>query len=471
MVLANSTCFAFRLPSGLRDSWSERISRLLSGVRSSCDMFARNSDLYFEVSASCEAFSSSAWRASSTSRFLRSTSSFWCASRRAFSCSSSLVCCSSTARDCDCLSRFSVRVLASIVLITMPIDSVSWSRNAWCDGLKCSSDASSITPRTWPSKITGSTSTSAAACSDRPVAMLNDAAGTPVSMSLRFSIAHWPTRPSPRSTSLPCAPWPPEAKLATSFRLVLLLGRQHVELGLLRADHRRQLGQDHLADRLEVALALQHAAELGEVGLQPVLLGVLLRGVLEVADHLVDGVLERRHLALRLDRDRARQVALRHRHRHLRDRAHLSRQVRRELVHVLGQVLPGARRARHLRLAAELAFHAHLARHRRHLLGEGRQRVGHVVDGVGERRDLAARLHRQLLLEVAVRHRGHHLRDAAHLRGEVAGHGVHVVGEVLPHAGHARHVGLAAEAAFGADLARHPRHLRGEGRAAGPPSC
>jgi hypothetical protein len=39
-------------------------------------MFARNSDLYFEVSASCSAFSSSAWRACSTSRFLRSTSWF-----------------------------------------------------------------------------------------------------------------------------------------------------------------------------------------------------------------------------------------------------------------------------------------------------------------------------------------------------------------------------------------------------------
>ena len=31
---------------------------LLSGVRNSCDMFARNSDLYFEVSASSLAFSS-----------------------------------------------------------------------------------------------------------------------------------------------------------------------------------------------------------------------------------------------------------------------------------------------------------------------------------------------------------------------------------------------------------------------------
>ena len=44
-------------------------------------MLARNSDLYFEVSASCLAFSSSACRACSTSWFLRSTSWFWWASR------------------------------------------------------------------------------------------------------------------------------------------------------------------------------------------------------------------------------------------------------------------------------------------------------------------------------------------------------------------------------------------------------
>ena len=85
IVLAYSVCLAVRLPSGFFESWSERISRLLSGVRSSCDMLARNSDLYFDVRASCLAFSSSAWRACSTSWFLRSTSTFWWASRRAFS--------------------------------------------------------------------------------------------------------------------------------------------------------------------------------------------------------------------------------------------------------------------------------------------------------------------------------------------------------------------------------------------------
>src|SRR5580700_5247808 len=41
--------------------------KLFSGVRSSCDMFARNSDLYRDVSASSAAFSSSARRASSIS--------------------------------------------------------------------------------------------------------------------------------------------------------------------------------------------------------------------------------------------------------------------------------------------------------------------------------------------------------------------------------------------------------------------
>ena len=48
--------------------------------------------------------------------------------------------------------------------------------------------------------------------------------------------------------------------------------------------------------------------------------------------------------------------------------------------------------------------------------------------------------------------------------GQVAGHGVHGVGQVLPRAGDALHVGLAAELAFGADLARHARHLGGERR-------
>ena len=58
IVSANSTCWSVRLPSSFSASSRERISSEFSGVRSSCDMFARNSDLYFEDSASCAAFSS-----------------------------------------------------------------------------------------------------------------------------------------------------------------------------------------------------------------------------------------------------------------------------------------------------------------------------------------------------------------------------------------------------------------------------
>ena len=129
---AKSTCLGKRLPPALSASCWLRMRIELSGVRSSCDMLARNSDLYLEVRASSAAFSSSARRACSTSRFLSSTSAFCSASSLALVPSSSLVCCSSLWRDwsstvncCDCLSRPSVRIVASIVLSTTPMLVVS----------------------------------------------------------------------------------------------------------------------------------------------------------------------------------------------------------------------------------------------------------------------------------------------------------------------------------------------------------
>ena len=74
-----------------------------------------------------------------------------------------------------------------------------------------------------------------------------------------------------------------------------------------------------------------------------------------------------------------------------------------------------------------------------------------------ERGDLAFGFDRQLPREVAVGDGRDDLRDAAHLAGQVAGHEVDVVGQVLPRARHAGHVGLAAELAFGADLAGDAR--------------
>ena len=213
------------------------------------------------------------------------------------------------------------------------------------------------------------------------------------------------------------------------------------------------------ADGGEVALALQHAGEAREVRLEPVLLGVAVGGQPQVVDHRVDVVLEVGHFAARLDLDRPREVALRHRGGDLGDRAHLVGQVGGQQVDVAGQVLPRARRARHVGLAAEASFDADLARDRRHLVGEDRERLGHVVDGVGQRRDLALRLHEEVLLEVAFGDGGHDLDDAAHLLGQVGRHHVDGVGQVLPRAAHARHLRLAAELALGADLARDARHL------------
>ncbi len=223
-----------------------------------------------------------------------------------------------------------------------------------------------------------------------------------------------------------------------------------------------ELGQQHLADRLQVALALEHAAEPREVRLQPVLLGVAVGRQPQVVDHRVDVVLELRDLAACIDLDRARQVALRDRCGDVRDRAHLCRQVGGEQVHVAGEILPRARGARHVRLAAEAALDADLAGDRRDLVGECRQRLRHVIDRGRQRGDLALGVDGQLLLEVAVGDRGHDFHDAAYLFRQVRGHDVHVVGEVLPGARHARHAGLAAEPALGADFTRNARDLGGE---------
>ena len=132
-------------------------------------------------------------------------------------------------------------------------------------------------------------------------------------------------------------------------------------------------------------------------------------------------------------------------------------------VHVVGQVLPRAGDAADLRLAAELALGADLARHAGHFGRERIELIDHRVDGVLELEDLALHVDGDLLGKVAQRHRGRHLRDVADLAGEVRGHGVHVVGQILPGPADARHLRLAAELSFGADLARDAGHFGGEG--------
>ena len=183
----------------------------------------------------------------------------------------------------------------------------------------------------------------------------------------------------------------------------------------------------------------------------------------QVADHLVERVLQDGHLAAGLHPDLPGEVALGHRRGHLGDGPHLVGEVGGQLVDVVGQVLPDAADLLRLGLAAELAFDAHLAGHPRDLAGEGVELVDHGVDGVLQLEELALDVDRDLLAQVAVGHRRGHLGDVSHLSGQVAGHEVDVVGQVLPDAadldGDRR--GLA-ELALGADLAGDPGHLGDE---------
>ena len=179
-------------------------------------------------------------------------------------------------------------------------------------------------------------------------------------------------------------------------------------------------------------------------------------------DHRVDHVLEIEQLAANLDGDLARHVAARDRGGDRRDVADLVGQVRRHLVDVVGQLLPRAADADDRGLAAELALGTDLARDARDLVGEPAQLIDHRVDRVLELEDLAARLDDDLLLEVAVRDRGRDLRDVADLLGQVRRHRVDVVGQLLPDAADVADLGLAAEHALGADLARDAGDLRRE---------
>ena len=100
MVLAYFTCSAVRFSSGLSASSLARISDEFSGVRSSCDMLARKSDLYWLACSSSRAFSST--EILTRSRSSRCVSNCWaCSSSWALVCSSSTCCCSS--RACDSL--------------------------------------------------------------------------------------------------------------------------------------------------------------------------------------------------------------------------------------------------------------------------------------------------------------------------------------------------------------------------------
>ena len=183
----------------------------------------------------------------------------------------------------------------------------------------------------------------------------------------------------------------------------------------------------------------------------------------ELIHHRVDGFFEQQNFAADVHRDFLGQVAARDRRGHFGDVSHLAGQVAGHGVDGVGEILPRTGHARHLRLAAEPAVGTDFAGHARHFGSKGPQLVHHRVDGVFEFENFALHVHRDLARQVAASDGRSHFGDVSHLAGQVAGHEVHVVGEVLPGAGHAGHLRLAAQLAFGSDFAGHARHFAGEG--------
>src|SRR5207302_7585458 len=117
--------------------------------------------------------------------------------------------------------------------------------------------------------------------------------------------------------------------------------------------------------------------------------------------------------------DLVRQVAVCEGGRDLSYVPHLYTTLRRSRIDAVGQILPGAGDARHLRLAAQSPFGADLARDARHLAGKGVELIDHRVDGLLQLQDLAADVDGDLLRQIALRNRGRHLGDVPHLPGQV----------------------------------------------------
>src|SRR5207302_957454 len=83
--------------------------------------------------------------------------------------------------------------------------------------------------------------------------------------------------------------------------------------------------------------------------------------------------------------------------------------------------------------------------------------IDHDVDRVLQLADLALDIDGDFLREIASGDRGGDVGDVAYLGGEIARHRVDVVGQVTPGTRGARNMGLAAQAALGADLASDAR--------------
>src|SRR5207253_1110924 len=183
----------------------------------------------------------------------------------------------------------------------------------------------------------------------------------------------------------------------------------------------------------------------------------------QLVHHGVDGVLQLENFALHVDGDFSRQVAAGDGRGDLCDVSDLGCEVASHEVHVVGQIFPGSAHSGHIGLTTQPAFAAHLARYAGYLAGEGVQLIHHGVNRLFEQQNLAADIDGNLLGQIASGNGSRDFGDVSPPRRSVAGHEVDVVGEILPGTGHAGHLCLTTQLAFGSDLAGHTRHFAGEG--------
>ena len=108
----------------------------------------------------------------------------------------------------------------------------------------------------------------------------------------------------------------------------------------------------------------------------------------QLVHHRVDGLFELQNFAAHIDGDLAGKVAARNGGRYFRNVAHLAGQVAGHRIDGVGQILPRARHAGHLRLSAELAVGPHFAGHARHLRRENAELLNHRVGDICRSQEL-----------------------------------------------------------------------------------
>jgi hypothetical protein len=116
----------------------------------------------------------------------------------------------------------------------------------------------------------------------------------------------------------------------------------------------------------------------------------------ELIDHDVDRVLELENFSLCVSGDLPAQVAFGYCGRHVGDISHLTCEVRRHEVHVVGEVLPRARDVRHFGLTAEFSLGSYFLRNACYFAGKNSERVHHRVDRLLELENLSLHVDRDL---------------------------------------------------------------------------